>query len=171
MWKIFLPSENIFSIGNFWWKSISFFINRFRISFGINNVSSRKSRNVIRGVLYPSKKLYPSRHSSPCRRTEYSELIMCDLPPRGDPDRFCMPCSEAHDLEITIPVVDFQEIRNFRGQKFWIPGVFFRGVFFCAKQNSVFLSQLLWLKIHYMYVLIFIISKIQEISEFSKVCR
>ena len=46
IWKIFLPSEKHFVRSKIFDENrYIFFINHFRISFGINNVSSRKSRN------------------------------------------------------------------------------------------------------------------------------
>ena len=50
-----------FSTGNFWWKSIYFFMNRFRISFGISNNITGNARNAIRSVLVPSKHFWSPR--------------------------------------------------------------------------------------------------------------
>ena len=49
---VFFDWSNLKSsiFANFWWKSIIFFTNPFRNPFGINNISSTKSRNAIRDV-------------------------------------------------------------------------------------------------------------------------
>ena len=65
---------------NFWWKSIYFFMNRFRISFGISNNITGNARNAIRSVLVPSKHFWSPRvapvHETRFWGTEYAELII-----------------------------------------------------------------------------------------------